>query len=343
MQRGRWLIVAAVAALGVAFLGWTIARSLRPAMAWGEGRVAKDPHVVDLGFVCPGERPHFKVRVLNVGSGPLRLGEVEASCGCTDLRIGDKYLEPGAETLLSGRLRLSLKEETFNHVVWIMDPAGNRRLGQLALRGRAAWPVQASTELINLGDLRAGTPATAELQIYSPQRVAFKIESIESTAPFIRVVRQDMVKGRVQLAIEVQPPAAGEIEEALTIHTSHPKRPVLMVTIRGRVRGDVWLASHSTLFLGSRQPAERVERTLTVRCTRPELGKVTHVRVEGEDWQLADWSYVAGQGSTTAVVRVGLIVPHRQGMRRCTLRLETACGMALEAAISCVVQADGED
>lgn len=247
-------------------------------------------------------------------------------------------LAPGAQTVLTGRLRLALKEEVFNHVVWIMDKSNTRRLGQCLLRGRAAWPVRASSELILLGDLRPGTPATAELQIYSPQRVAFEILSVETSTPQLRVVRQESVKGRVNLTIEVEPPTAGEIEEGVTIRTSHPKRPVLMVAIRGTVRGDVWLASSAALWLGLRSPGERVQRSLTVRCTRPELGEVSDVQLEGEGWRLADWRYAAGRGTSTSVLRVALVVPEHPGNHTGKLRLQTACGACLEAVVSCLVR-----
>ncbi len=338
----RFVAGIALACIVVAVTGLMFHRMTRALGGRGEGRLEFEPRFLDMGFVCPGEVPTFTVHVKNVGDGRLELGSVDASCGCTDLKLAHASLAPGSETLLTGRLRLSLKEQVFNHLVWIMDSTNKRRLGQFVLRGRAAWPVQVSTELVHLGNLQPGSAATAEVQIYSAQRAPFEIRSITASAPFIHVTRQDFIKGRMNLAIRVDAPPGGIIDEALTIRTSHPKRPVLMVSIQGRVRGEVWLASSPRLFLGVRAAGDRVERALTLRCTQPDAGTVRGVLLEGEGWQLADWHYAAGEGSTTVVLKVAVIVPQEAGNHECTLRVQTARDPPLEASVSCIVLNTGE-
>lgn len=343
MRIRRFLAGVGVACIALAVTLLMLYKMARALAGGAEGRLEFVPRFLDMGFVCPGDSPTFTVRVKNVGDARLKLGTVDASCGCTDLELAHAWLAPGSETLLRGRLQLSLKEQVFHHVVWIMDSENKRRLGQFALRGRAAWPVQVNTELVHLGDLQPGSAATAELQIYSAQGARFEIRSITASAPFIHVTRQHVVKGRVNVAIRVDAPSEGNIDEALTIRTSHAKRPVLMVSIRGRVRGEVWLASSPTLFLGLCKPGQRVERALTLRCARPNLGVVRDVRLQGEGWRLAEWGYEAGEGSTAVVLKVAVIVPEAAGNHECKLRLHTGCDTPVEADVSCVVVDTGHE
>ncbi|MCL6505304.1 MAG: DUF1573 domain-containing protein [Pirellulales bacterium] len=296
--------------------------------------------MINLGFLCPGESPSFRVRVRNVGGGALKLGEVAASCGCTDLELPIRHLPPGKETELRGRVRLSLKEEVFNHVVWIMDAGGKNRLGQVFLRGRATWPVQANAEVLHLGRIPLGRRVRTAFQVYSAQRAPFEILSIEASAPHVRIARHRMHQGRANVTIEVDALSVGEIDEVVTVRTSHPQRPLLMIAVKGAVCGDVWLASHHRVFLGLRKPGERVERPLVLGCAAPELCQVTGVWLDAQDWQLAEWHCSNHPLGRTAVLRIAFVVPERPGNHKCTLHVVTASGISLTADVSCIVEAN---
>lgn len=95
-------------ALGVCGGVVTALAGLWLACSIADPRISLDVAVVDFGLLAPNESATRTIIVRNDGFGVLRIGDVSASCGCSQIDIADRELEAGEST----RLRVTITPRT---------------------------------------------------------------------------------------------------------------------------------------------------------------------------------------------------------------------------------------
>ncbi len=99
---------ALLAAGDVSAAGGSLAPATRPAdTASGRPPVRFEPPRLNFGALQPGESATGSVRVVNIGSEPLKILSSRASCGCTSVDLANTVIEPGGSALLTTRFDAS--------------------------------------------------------------------------------------------------------------------------------------------------------------------------------------------------------------------------------------------
>ena len=111
----------------------------------------------------------------NDGIGPLRIDRVRASCGCTSVLLGvDGHavtLKPGDTVQVKVGIDLSLLNGSIHKSVMLYCDDVAEPLATIGLSAQIREAIALSSELIDFGDVRAGSGATLSLTLNMDTRI----------------------------------------------------------------------------------------------------------------------------------------------------------------------------
>ena len=228
---GRWAPVAAF---------WLVAGGV----AWaGTARAVFRERVHDFGTVEQGEPVAHVFRFINQGDGPLRIEQVQTSCGCTATVVSSDVIQPGASGEIGTLLDTSgwFGDKARTVMVHTNDP--KLPVVTLKLQGRVVAEVAALPAQLYLGRVRRGRKVTRAVDIvYDPAR-GVEVTGVENNHPGISVqVGELNAAGHggkrltVTLADDVSP---GGVNDRILVRTTSAKVPELAIAVFGSVEGDL--------------------------------------------------------------------------------------------------------
>jgi hypothetical protein len=258
---------------------WAAGRAPEASQASGAGATAQAaagvPQAVvpdttfRFGNMESGDTQRHVFPVRNAGTAPLTLSYVSHTCKCTEVRLDDKPVDPGATLVVppQGEAQVMLQWAAkvppgpFRHGASFTttDPKLSRL--EFTVEGEVVDSATLQPASLSFGTVTVGKPGTAELTVFSFIEPAVEIRSYEildaDLAKRIRIEFEpvpaaDLVSNQAKAAVKVlatyEPGASvGPFNGSLRLETSlkdsaagnGPRR--LEVPISGTVKGDIWV------------------------------------------------------------------------------------------------------
>ncbi len=201
-------------------------------------RIEFDKTRIDIGKVTSGTEQTAIFNLKNTGDETLELKKLRLSCGsCTTLETKDKSVPPGGSTQLVVKFLVSGNVDKRIYVT-SSDPSKPTTTLQVVGKGEPFAKVE--PKYVKLDTLKMGKPAEATVIItpLSEEKKGFSVRSIKSDGDMVTALasKPDRKTGAITLKVKVKAPEkSGRLYEKLTITTSLPGNPVLIVFVYGMV------------------------------------------------------------------------------------------------------------
>ncbi len=248
----RHLIIAAALLIGVALAPRALSDEAQP-------HLEVDRIEFDFGTALAGGSVEHTFVLKNIGKADLVVESVRSTCGCTSLQHIEKVkLEPG--NTLDVPISLSLKGRSGAQRRSIVVISNDPQMPELTLWmvGDAIQPIRVDPHTLALGRIEANHP-TAVVQVVAARGRQFTIESIASSMPEIEAHVVEVVPGELyQIKVRaVRALPAGQLAQTLTIETSDPDMPTIVIPITGHVMDDFAIAPRELVILSTTSSSTR--------------------------------------------------------------------------------------
>jgi len=196
--------------------------------------------VFDFGSAINGVPVKHVFRVKNVGTGPLVIGAVQTSCGCTAAQPTKSTVAPGEESDIAVTFdtRADKGPATRTITVFTNDPKHQQL--SLTLKGDVKVQVEAVPSPVAFGNVKRGTEQARDVTITDLTSANdFKIESISNSSKDIKVTARARADGKPGADLEItllksMPP--GPFNDLVKVSTS---RAPVEVAVFGTIVGDL--------------------------------------------------------------------------------------------------------
>lgn len=282
MGVSTWMRAASVAlALAAPVAGWAAEGSGSPLDAPGASsrqpgpRIEVDESEKNAGLVQPGQHAQFAFAIRNTGQMPLEIRGVKGDCGCVVADF-DRMIPPGG----TGQVRATIntkgrKGELVKHLrVESNDP--DRPSLSLTLQTRVFEPISIFPSDQILLPIMPNRLAAVEVVVRNNEAEPLEIRKVESSHPALRARLIPVAGGTPAASAERKPDhrielivpkngAPAAFNATVTLHTSHPKRPTLVLHVVGYPHTAV-AANPPRLYFGEILPGDAmpVKRTITL-------------------------------------------------------------------------------
>lgn len=229
-------------------------------------RVQVPEQSYNFGTMDQQETGKHVFQIANAGSEPLALQVLEASCGCTRVKIKDLEwdgkvqkkvpstivrLAPGEETGAELQWETAYKSGPFSTQVILRTSDPKHREIKLRVEGEIVPIVELSHSKVIVEEAKTDQETTASFYVTSTIVDDLQLRQINTSNPLVTVTFKPMgpdllkrlsYKSGYMGTIHIAPGMPyGPFKETLVIGTNVPKRPELTVDVIGRVRGVVLL------------------------------------------------------------------------------------------------------
>ena len=258
----------------LAVWGWAAVRLLRPVPPNAPGVLEVEPRELTFDFDPAGDPPPAVLTLRNIGGGPLRIGDITTTCGCTLAgRPGTALLTSGQSTTLRVQGRPAQIGSKRAAVTIAAD--GSSATVPVNLRGRQVQTPFATYVPQRL-ELRATRP--------EPMATEFTLRTVEAAGspPWITAVQFDAAAGEVvRLDLSETPQPHGTLARAYRYRLTVPFLPTEGVAA-GRIgfatRPATPALAQTVAVLASLVPAVRaVPESLLVRWDEADVGMTRDV------------------------------------------------------------------
>ena len=190
----------------------------------------------DFGRLAPDATASHRFTITNSGTGPLRLGRMEPSCGCTSALVGKDTLAPGESTALDvtfnprGMKGLVQKSLTLHSD----DPA--RPSLTLTFEANVAGDIIPPGGMVLLQELLPGERRKASVKFESATGQPILLRGVTfSEAPWLGVAtRAEGLELWVDLDLAVRRLPAGKMSgtDTLALQVENPAPSILQLSVR---------------------------------------------------------------------------------------------------------------
>ncbi len=197
----------------------------------------------DLGSVYRGTMAERRITLKNGGTDTLIISRVDVSCGCTGTIVSNDHIAPGD----TGSLLITFNSKNFrgpvhkNVTVNSNDPGQPQALIQF--EGTVVEDIVVLPEYLWFQDAEVGTKNTRTLTIKNEGKDGVLLKTFSSG---LKGLTLTLPAGQVQPGTSVQlpvvytPTAANPVlAERMTITTSNPHQPEIVVAVYGNAKQGV--------------------------------------------------------------------------------------------------------
>lgn len=198
-----------------------------------------DP-IYNFGTVLNGKPVKHVFTIKNGGKGPLIIGDVMTSCGCTAAKPTKTRLAPGEETQIAVTLdtRAERGKVTRTITAFTNDPKHLKAV--MTLKGNVKILVDATPEEVAFGNVQHGTAANRRILITDlSEKKDFKIGPISNSSSYIKVrevARHDGKRGAALDVALLKTAPIGGFTDTVRVTTN---RGSLEVPVFGMVTGNL--------------------------------------------------------------------------------------------------------
>ncbi|RPH36721.1 DUF1573 domain-containing protein [bacterium] len=195
----------------------------------------------DLGSVYRGAMAERYITLKNSGTDTLLISRVDVSCGCTGTMVSNDHIAPGD----TGGLLITFNSKNFRGAVHKTvtvnsnDPSQPQALIQF--EGTVVEDVVVTPEYLWFQDAEVGVKNTRMLTIKNDGKEGLLLRTFSSQLPGLSLAlpAEPIRPGTsVQLPVVYTPAAANPVlAERMTITTSDPHQPEIVVAVYGNAKG----------------------------------------------------------------------------------------------------------
>jgi hypothetical protein len=189
-------------------------------------RISADALAWNFGKLSQGDQAYHAFILTNEGSGPLRILELNPSCGCTSAIAGKRELAPGERTEIRVTLHAQgLKGKVAKGVDVVSDDPVTPHLN-LALQAEVESDVLVASDTLTFLDLgpRDHLKASLKLESGTPHPI-YVADADLSEAPWLGVATRTVGKDLLvdfELMASKLPPAQAAGEDTVVLHLLNP-------------------------------------------------------------------------------------------------------------------------
>ena len=190
----------------------------------------------DFDFVeaSPNQEIVHRFVFKNVGTAPLIVSQVRASCGCTATTLTRGEVEPGGTGEIEARLRVPVMSGPTTKTITVTSNDPDEPSVTLSMKGKVVREIEVlPTDRVNFGRVTAEQADERRLQIQPSTDRKLKITDVNIQAPDFDVelvtVKEDM---QYELIVRTKKGLAGGLKRGtVTLTTDAEKMPTLEIPI----------------------------------------------------------------------------------------------------------------
>ncbi len=193
----------------------------------------------EFGEIGEKDKVRRAFRIRNDGTAPLRIKDIDTSCGCTIATPADSVLVPGQETTLEIVFDPKGKEGEIVQVVALTtnDPAEPRV--DLVLHGSVIPDLRVEPRVLDFGDVRKGQTPSLSARLIAQKGVRFEVKNVTGADNFViwKTTRIPSADGEViELTATLDPAIGiGIYNRKAQINLIHPTKPVERIGVQAKV------------------------------------------------------------------------------------------------------------
>ncbi len=210
-----------------------------PAASWAEA-LFKDLSR-DFGSVPRGALLTYPFWLTNTTGGPVSIGPVRVSCGCTTAYAQQTELAPGQSTVIYAQMdtRRFYGEKTVTVYVQFTQPAFDEV--RLWVKANSHEDIIITPDTLDFGQIKHGTAPTATVAIVFAGNDQWKITSVSSESTYVQPVVKPLPGNtyavNYQLSARLNPAIpAGNWRTDVWLETNNPAAPRVRVPLLVRVQ-----------------------------------------------------------------------------------------------------------
>jgi hypothetical protein len=193
----------------------------------------------DFGSVFQGTHVKHTFRIENSGTGPLTLGAVQTSCGCTVAQPTKNQLEPGEASDIAADFDTSADKGPAQRIITVQTNDPKQKQLTLTMNGDVKVKVDANPTPLVFDKVKHGVDESREVLVTDTVGGDFKITSITNSSPNLKVIQQPRTDGKpgAKLVVTVSKtmPAAA-FSDIIKVSTNVSP---LNIPVSGTVLGDL--------------------------------------------------------------------------------------------------------
>ena len=208
--------------------------SLKPTVAFEE-------LVYDFGIAGPEQKIKHTFKFTNVGSVPLKITKLSASCGCTAVLTAKSDIPPGG----TGEIQVALETRRYEGrqeatiTVHSGDPLKPESI--LTIRGMIKTGITVVPQGVNFGNVQNGETAIRRVRIFQLSNKSLILKKIDLNEQYLTVqtsrFREENSRG-VNVDITLNPDIpVGWFIEVITLHTNIREHERIDVPIMANILG----------------------------------------------------------------------------------------------------------
>ena len=273
----------------------------------------------DFGRLKPMQEAEARITIDNRGGQVLKLEVPTASCGCSTPTLAKRVLDPGEQTVLTLRQRVSEQSGPFLHMVFLESNDPNSPQQRIIFVGSVSKGVIVRPEPMVFDALSPGESKTRHLELMSDNDKPFLITFLDTSGPLRARGTLDVPSKlhRVEVTMTAGD-TLGPIEGHVTLKLDIPGNPPLFIPVRGSVRGTVRLAP-STLSLGNVVGYSAVTHEILLSGVG-EPFELVNIKLADTGWDFQYRALPRGDEKSLLKVRLTIRVPNMMG----TIKTELA-------------------
>jgi Protein of unknown function (DUF1573) len=195
--------------------------------------------VYDFGAVFQGTAVKHTFRIENHGAGPLTLGAVQTSCGCTVAQPTKRLVQPGDFSEIAAVFDTSADKGPAQRIITVPTNDPKHKQISLTIKGDVKVKVDANPTPLVFDKVKHGAEESRQVLVTDTVGGPFKIKSITNSSPNLKVTQQPRTDGHpgailVVTVLKSMPAAA--FSDVIKVATNVAP---LNIPVSGTVLGDL--------------------------------------------------------------------------------------------------------
>jgi hypothetical protein len=219
------------------------------AVSSGKAAVQVADPVFDFGTALNGETVKHVFKLKSTGTGPLIIGGVQTSCGCTAAHPTRSNVPPGEESEIAVSFDTHADKGPATRSISVFTNDPKHQQLKLTIKGDVKIQVEAAPAPVAFGTIKHGTEQSRRVLITDLVNDRdLKVGPITNSSPHIRVTQQPRSDGKPGAALIVtllRTMPAGTFTDIVKVATS---RAPVEITVFGNVVGDLSLTPPQVSF-----------------------------------------------------------------------------------------------
>ena len=273
-------------------------------------KIQFDRMVYDFGSTSLVQQLTGTFNIANTGTAPLTLGNPKTSCGCTIAALTTDKLAPGEKTELSFTMTVGNTSPgpVEKHITVPSNDPKNAN-AQLTVKADIVTVFEYNPQMLNVGDIHLGVTTNFVIQIKRTDGKPLGITKVAANGDYLHPQLEPVADQTNTVAVRVEIVADGaarRFNNFINVMGTDANRPLLMITVSGRIVGDIVLhppqlywgipdpenwpgllgpaATQRRIQVSSGAADQKLEIS-NISCTVPEV-KITLTSADGKTFEI---------------------------------------------------------